>query len=182
MCMPFMDAMSAGYIQESWQDIAIDVKRMEDGAYGVQFNFPTEPRIMNYRPTSSVAVGDEFYPVEFTFHPAWVPEVPKGWSVLYQTPFNRLDLPFQFLGGIVDNDTFTQSADASNMPFYIKKSFTGILPKGTPLVQMIPIKRDHWESEKSHYSEAEQNRIIAATKQYFWGGYRKTYWSKKTYN
>lgn len=182
LCVPFMDSMSAGYIHETWQDIMIGYEEVEEGSYAVKYNFPTEPRIINSRDRVNVPIGDEFYSVEFTFHPAWVPELPEGWSMLYVSPFNRLDLPFEFLSGIVDADAFTQSQDASNIPFYVKKDFTGIIPKGTPFLQMIPVKRESWESVINPYSEDEQNRIVSKTRQYFWGGYKKAFWSKKSYN
>ena len=176
-----MDSLSSGYIQETWQDISIETKEVRPGAVEIRYNVPTEPNIMSLRNELNMPVPDDFYPVEFTFHPAWIPELPKGWSMLYITPFNRLDLPFQMLSGVVDNDAFTQSEEGSNMPFYIKKSFSGIIPKGTPIVQMIPIKRESWQSAPQEYSARKQSKIITLARQHFWGGYKKTFWTKKDY-
>jgi hypothetical protein len=182
-CMPFADGMTAGYIQETWMDISIQYEVLENGEGRLQYNYPSQPAIMKMRETfPNIKLGDEFYPFEFTFHPAWVPELPKGWSMLYTHPVNQLNLPFQMLTGIVDNDGFTHSEQGSNMPFYIKKSFTGIIPKGTPIVQMIPIKREAWESSINPYSEHDQIKKTFVARQYFWGGYKKLYWNKKEYN
>ena len=181
-CVPFMDAMSGGYIQETWQDILIEVEEIESGAKRVRYTFPTDPPIMSHRERVSVKVGQEFYPMEYTFHPAWAPELPAGWSMIYSTPFNRLDLPFQFLNGIVDSDRYTQHGNLSNIPFFIRKSFTGIIPKGTPFLQMLPIKREDWESKIEPYSETKQSKVIQSIHQYFYGGYKKVFWTKKTYN
>lgn len=181
LCAPFMDSLSAGYIQETWQDINIDSEEISPGSMQVKYNFPTEPAIIGIRDKVSVALGEEFYALEFTFHPVWIPELPKGWSMLYTTPLNRTDLPFHVLSGIVDNDLFTQSEEKSNIPFYIKKNFSGIIPKGTPMVQMIPIKREDWKAKPQKYSEGKQAKIVTLARQNFWGGYKKVFWNKKTY-
>ena len=181
LCQPFMDAMSSGYIQESWQDIEIQRTVLDTGQVQIKYVYVEEPEIMSFREHASVPVGDEFYPIEFTFHPVWVPELPKGWSMMYMTPQNRVDLPFQFLSGIVDNDKFTQSEERSNIPFYIKKSFSGVIPKGTPLLQMIPVKRENWEAIANEYSEELQDEVIKTVRQQPWGGYKKHFWTKKNY-
>jgi hypothetical protein len=181
LCQPFMDAMSSGYIQESWQDIEIQKSFLENGQIQIKYVYTEEPEIMSFRENLSVPVGDEFYPIEFTFHPPWVPELPEGWSMLYMTPLNRVDLPFEFMSGIVDNDGFSQSEERSNIPFYIKKSFHGLIPKGTPMLQMIPIKRENWESVANDYNQELQNEVIQTVRQYPWGGYKKHYWTKKNY-
>ncbi len=181
LCLPFMDAMSSGYIQESWQDIDIQKTILEDGQIQLKYVYKEEPEIMSYRDRVSVPIGDEFYPIEFTFHPPWVPELPEGWSMLYMTPLNRVDLPFQFMSGIVDSDSFTQSEERSNIPFYIKKSFDGIIPKGTPMLQMIPVRRENWKAIANEHDAELQKEAIQTVRQYPWGGYKKHHWTKKNY-
>lgn len=181
MCMPFVDSMNAGYIQESWQDININIEEEGDGKFKLNYSFPSKPNIIDMRESPNIPLSSDFYPFEFTFHPPWIPELPKGWSMLYVHPLNRFDLPFQFLSGFVDSDSFTQSREYSNMPFYIKSNFTGIIPKGTPMVQMIPVKRSDWKSSIKNYSEREQSKITNIVRQKFWGGYKNNFWSKKIY-
>jgi hypothetical protein len=181
MCMPFYDSMVSGYIQESWQDIYIDYKDLGNNNFELKYYYPTQPEIMSYREKVNVPLGNDFHNAEFVFHPAWSPELPKGWSMLYITPFNRMDLPFSFLSGIIDADNFSQSETKSNIPFYIKKSFSGMIPKGTPLVQMIPIQRKSWNSSFEKFDEDKQTKISQQIRQYFWGGYKKIFWQKKEY-
>jgi hypothetical protein len=183
MCMPFLDSMTSGYIQETWQDIEIELTKVSDSQMSVKYIYKTEPDIMGARQkTSGIVQSGEFYPIEFTFHPAWTPELPPGWSMLYVHPLNRLDLPFQVLSGIVDSDSFTHSEAKANIPFYIKKSFSGVIPKGTPLVQMIPIKREEWHSSVQAYNEELQFEQTATMRQQAWGGYKKAFWKKKKYS
>jgi hypothetical protein len=180
-CVPFADALTSGYIQESWQEIAIQLVTNEEGKEELKWFTPGAPEIMAIRSGISIPIPDHYYPIEFTFHPPWVPEMPKGWSMLYTSPFNREDLPIHVLNGIVDNDKFTASLPKSNLPFYLKKGFVGIIPIGTPLYQMIPIKREDWESEALPYDREKIHRINHPIYHSFWGGYKKLYWTKKSF-
>lgn len=181
LCMPFLDGSTAGYIQELWQDIYIDIKEI-DGKTGFRYAQPTLPEAIGIRDSPpAVQLDDSFYPFEFTLHPVWAPKMPKGWSMLYTHPQNRFDLPFHFTSGIVDADGFSESLPRSNFPFYIKKGFSGVIPKGTPMYQMIPFKREDWESEAVEFDVKRQMSVLAPVVSKFWGGYKNSYWNKKTY-
>jgi hypothetical protein len=181
MCMPFADGINAGYIQETWQDIHISVEEYEDNELNLEYFYPTEPKIISTRGASGYPISEEFYPIEFVFHPGWSPQLPKVWSMLYIQPINRPELVTDFVTGIIDSDSFTHSEENANMPFFVKKSFNGIIPKGTPLVQMIPIRREEWEATIAEYNEKEQMQQMAFMRQFFWGGYKKLHWVKKNY-
>jgi hypothetical protein len=36
---------------------------------------------------------------------------------------------------------------SGNIPFFIKEGFSGVIPKGTPIAQVIPFKRESWTSK-----------------------------------
>ena len=126
-------------------------------------------------------MGEEYYPIEFIINPPWSPELPSGWSMLYTQPMNRPELPFFVPSGIIDCDKFVTSSSKTALPFYLKKSFSGTLPIGTPIVQMIPIKRDSWESSTENYEQKKQSQIVFNARKRFWGGYKKFAWDKKSY-
>lgn len=176
MCVPFRDGMTSGYIQESWQDISI-----ESLGDNLRYSFPTKPEIISLRDDLGVPIDNSFYQEEFVFIPQWIPKVPKGWSVLYTSPINHFELPFWMPSAIVDNDRFTQSNNYSSFPFYIKKDFAGIIPKGTPLYQMIPIKRSSWVSKKNKWNEKKQRKVTHLVDASFWRGYKDNFWTKKEY-
>jgi hypothetical protein len=69
----------------------------------------------------------------------------------------------------------------TNHPFFIQEEFEGIIPKGTPYMQMIPIKRDSWKSEFAEY-DPMLSLSVGKIRQYFMGGYKKMFWQKKEYN
>jgi hypothetical protein len=76
------------------------------------------------------------------------------------------NLPFKVITGIVDTDKLDTLI---NTPLIFKKGFTGILEKGTPIFQIIPIFRSNWESEhelqhpiKLHYDEEKLRTKIVS--------------------
>jgi hypothetical protein len=176
MCMPFFDATTGGYIQRTWTDIHI--KRNDNS---VSYTFAQKPTIMEARDKTSIPVTDNFYPIEFIWKNQWNARLPKGYSLLVTHPHNRLDLPFQTLSGIVDADSFYHTA-IGNIPFYIQKGFEGFIPAGTPMYQLIPVKRDDWQSEVAEYDEKETFRLNHIMARKFYGAYRSMFWHKKNYN
>lgn len=175
-CIPFRDSIFAGYIQESWQDIRFD---MNDENF--EYNFPMQPEIISHREISSIPVGSEFYPIEFVVKVPWMPQTPKGWSVLITQPFNRPELPFYSPTGIIDTDLLNNSAGVANLPIYLRKDAPSVVRAGTPLYQIIPFKRENWHSEVADFNELAQKRILSTLHKTFWGGYKKFFWQKKTY-
>ena len=176
-CAPFFDAINAGYILETWQEIRFE--KLLDGS--VEYHYPTEPQIIDHREHASMDMGEEYYPIEYIINPPWSPELPDGWSMLYTHPMNRPELPFFVPSGIIDCDKFVTSSSKTALPFYLKKSFNGTLPIGTPIAQMIPIKRDSWESLTEEYDQKKQSQIVFNARKRFWGGYKKVAWRKKSY-
>lgn len=175
-CMPFMDSFSTGYILETWCDI--HVQKNNDS---VEYNWSLGPQIMsnrNSRFSEDFDKNNYFYPHEFEWKLYWVPKLPIGYSMIYTHPFNRIDLPFYTLTGIMDNDSFYKLHKVGNVPFYMTKDFEGIIPAGTPIMQLIPIKREKWNSKKEKINPYKKIYPI----KFFQDGYKKLYWHKKEYN
>ena len=105
-------------------------------------------------------------------------QLPKGYSALIMHPLNRYDLPFITLGGIVDAD---HTISNTNIPFFLKKGFEGIIERGTPIAQIIPFKRENWISQKdkdlfiNNYTYMKESRLHVTSL------YKKKYWHKKNY-
>jgi hypothetical protein len=176
-CMPFLDTFTSGYIQETWCDIYINTSK-----HPYEYRYSGGPEIMEHRTSDRqhVPAPNGYCSQEFTWKQPWIPQLPDGYSMLYTQPFNRTDLPFLNLTAIIDNDRFYMENN-TNHPFFIKEGFEGIIPKGTPYMQMIPIKRDSWQSEfKEH--DPLLSLSVAKIRQYFMGGYKKLFWQKKEYN
>lgn len=184
MCMPFLDSLSMGYIQETWQEINISLNDNGNQQKAFAYQYPTKPDIMGVRNQGKhkLPIPSEYYQFELMWHPVWIPELPKGYSAIITHPLNRTDLPFYTLSGIIDCDTYNQSQEGSNLPFLLKNNFTGIIPIGTPMYQIIPFKRDEWRSESNEYNEDAQIHYVQKLRKHFWGGYKKNHWVKKRFN
>jgi hypothetical protein len=74
------------------------------------------------------------------FHNYWTIATPPGWSCLFAPPLNRGRPVFETIAGIVDTDTYQSLI---NFPF-LATAADGVytLEKGTPLVQVIPFRRE----------------------------------------
>lgn len=173
-CVPFLDAYLSGYIQETWCDIYINTNTNE-------YNYSSAPEIMTHRQADKNHYPgiDGYCTQEFVWNQCWIPQLPKGYSMLYTHPLNRHDLPCLSLSAVVDHDGLVMERVATH-PFFVKHGFEGIIPKGTPMFQMIPFKRDSWESSLEKFDESlllKSNKI----RQFFIGGYKKLFWNKKEY-
>ena len=177
LCVPFADSLSFGYIQETWQEINIGSK-----GEAFTFNFPTDPKIMSFRDSvPDFEIPDQYYPYVFTWHSPSVSQLPKGYSALITHPLNRFDLPFLTLSGVMDCDTYNHSLEDSNLPFLLKKGFEGVIPIGTPMYQIIPFKREDWSSSKNEYDANKQIQHEQKIRRYFYGGYKKLHWKRKSF-
>lgn len=173
-CMPFFDSMTNGFIQETWCDIYIEKNNEE-----INYFWSLDPQIISHREfisSENMLKNKEFYNLEFIWKQYWMPKLPKGYSMLFIHPLNRTDLPFFTLSGIIDSDLFYETPDmGGNIPFYIKNGFSGIIPAGTPMYQMIPIKREKWFDFGGKINTYKNKKI----KTFFYDGYKKMYWQKK---
>lgn len=180
-CMPFLDSLMHGYVQESWTDIHFrpDIT----GEIIEEYHYPIGPRIISHRKSGQthLNIPDEYYKTEFTWHTPWTPKLPKGYSLLFTHPLNNLDLPFTSLSGIVDSDMYYHEY-GGQYPFLLKKGFYGTIPAGTPLFVMIPVKREEWVSKQLEFDESGNAKRKSQIRKNLMGGYKKMFWQKKSFN
>ena len=175
-CMPFLDALTHGYVQETWTDIHVTV----DVKGEISYTYSTGPEIMTHRASSPFLVGDMYYPTEFVWKEPWVPKMPEGYSVLLTQPFNNFNLPFKSLDAVVDADKYHHGYNGS-YPFYIYKGFSGLIPAGTPMYQLIPIKREPWESYASEYDKDKNFIRHTMLKKHLFHSYQRFFWQRKSF-
>ena len=78
--------------------------------------------------------------------------------MFFTHPVNRFDLPFTTLSGLVDCDRYTDTW--IHFPAHWHNTrFQGVLPKGTPIAQCIPVKRENWIAQTSSFTEEETRRV-----------------------
>lgn len=185
-CIPFLDSFTSGYIQELPCDVSIENHGIdkETGIEKLSYNWagpykPMSTRMEDTKSQNALPHFPGFYNAEFHWNSFWEPQTPKGYSTLYFHPANRFDLPFLTLNAIIDTDRWSITGP---VPFLLKSGFSGIIPAGTPMYQMIFIKRDEWHSSKEQFNEKFEKYNRFQIKKFLKGeGYKKLYWSKKEY-
>ena len=141
-CAPTLDAMTAGYIMPLWADVMISQENKLPYA-----EWTTKEQVFDvWHPTqvSNYEIPDGFSSVVFKYLHGWTIKTPPGWSCLITHPIGYSNLPIKAISGIVDTDKLETDI---NTPILIKNNFEGIIKKGTPMFQIIPIKRENWESD-----------------------------------
>ena len=147
-CPPFIDAMTYGFLIP----LAIDLEFREgefnwnselpDGLIGEYSHSPIDFHDPSQAVGTPFSDDDRFI---IKFNNFWTVEAPPGYSLLFTHPVNRPDLPFTTLTGLVDSDTFHFSPVHFPARWH-DLEFTGVLPKGTPVAQCIPVKRETWSA------------------------------------
>lgn len=140
-CPPFLDAMQLGWIIP----LAADVEfRTSNTAGKVDWNSSFYKDVIESHSYPQITTDEAPHPAlpkpPLKFLNYWMIRVPKGYSVMFVPPLNRPDLRFECMSGVVECDKYFEYI---NFPFtFNKPGFHGVVEAGTPLVQVIPIKRD----------------------------------------
>ena len=179
LCVPFMDSMLSGYMIELFQDVQVIIG--DDGKQFLQWGIGVHPaaefREQNTMAGMPAPHGCDPQPWAWKFPFSW--RTPRGYSALVTHPFNRFELPFVTVSGIVDAENVVNQG---NLPFFLKEGWEGIIPAGTPIAQILPFKRDSWESK------INEELIQTGIKQNFLnrrvtsGWYKKDSWVRKEFN
>jgi hypothetical protein len=157
-CPPFVDAMTHGFTmplmgdlriengQFEWDEPALEAIGSGHGVLGVHW--------------SDQAAGTPFLePGRFIikFMNYWTIELEDGWSLLVTHPLNRPDLPFRTISGLVNCDRYVDSY--VHFPaVWTDDRFTGVLAKGTPVAQCVPVRREPTELFCKAMDEAHRQR------------------------
>jgi len=181
-CPAIFDIMGTGYTLRTPCDIEFFLSdngtisaKVLDQTYQ-DFIHPRMPMPQFYHP-------EGYYQEHFAWFADWGVEVPDGYSILYSHPFNRFELPFLSTSGIIDNDKVDL---LGTMPFFIRQGWQGVLPAGTPYMQMIPFKRENWESEifieKLENMHKKHHENIKKYRKKDGGVYKNEVWERRTYS
>ena len=178
-CVPFLEALTVGYTINLPYDLFV-TKNQDGGPYVYwRVNEEYAPS-WRQNPANLELVPLNHFDTEYTWKLNCSFVVPEGYSMLLTHPLNRYDLPFTTLSGVVDGGYVTMY-DGS-VPFYIKKDFEGLIPQGTPILQIIPFYNETWSSKKEHGLLKESDKNNRKTKSLMVGWYKKTFWKRKNYN
>lgn len=160
-CPPFIDAMTYGFLIPLVTDLHV-----ESGLFTWDLDIPRGvPANSTYSPLdfhdNNQVKGSPFFEDDrfiVKFNCFWTIELPPGYSLLVMHPINRPDLPFVSLTGLVDADRYRDNY--INFPArWSDPDFKGVVPKGTPVAQCVPIKRETWTARFEDISGEAAERI-----------------------
>lgn len=137
-CLPMLDIMTHGFIIPLAGDIHI--RTNEDAS---QIDITENQYIKLTEEHNQDQVGSKFpFPKHHLvkFINPFVIKTPPGYSCMFIPPVNHIETRFMALGGIVDTDKYDREINFPSV--WMATNFDGILPAGTPIVQVIPYKRD----------------------------------------
>jgi hypothetical protein len=181
-CPAIMDVMGTGYTLKTPCDLEFFIN--DRGHIDVKVLDPSHIDFISYRPPMpqfQVPMGyDEHH---FAWYSDWGLRLPEGYSALYISPQNRFELPFLTVSGIIDADKVNFPG---TIPVFFIKGWTGILPAGTPYFQMIPFKREDWESNHELQNPMEIHNNNAKNSMKFrvpdGGVYKNSIWEPRKYS
>ena len=176
-CNPFLDSFMTGYVITLEQDLIVS---FENGQQSIKWRTGGSEIVSQHHlsqtPEELAPVG--YNPQPFKFENKWGIKTPTGYSVLFCHPLNRTDLPFTTLSGVVDTDSYNNGV---KFPFFLRADFEGIIEAGTPVAQIIPIKREPWSKTlgkyNENYSRIQKNAVIHK----IYRSYKSFFWTRKEY-
>lgn len=185
-CVPFLDALTTGYTILAAADIFI--KGFPDGGSGYTASSALDECLPNgLIGTHGAAQMGKFKYMDgnhivLKYQNPFMIETPKGFSCLFTPVLNSFELQskgLHFLSGIVDSDVY-------NVPIAFPFLFTNfekevIIEKGTPLVQVIPFKKEDWKMSMEPEDEAKIRGQYAKVTSRFKDSYKRAFWRKSKY-
>ena len=180
-CPALYDIMSTGYIYKTPCDIEFYIN--DAGIISGKVLDSQYQDFLHVRsPMPQFIAPMGYHEHHFAWWADWAVELPKGYSAIYSQPYNRFELPFITTSGIIDNDSVSLPG---TMPFFISKNWTGIRPAGTPYAQIIPFKRENWQSEiiieDPNILFEKNNKNSNKYRKPNGGIYQKYVWSRRKY-
>lgn len=185
-CMPIFDAMTAGYILTLPCDIYVNATNPAKLEYFVPPNVLDNlqedlfaehlPEQLSDYPKNTSRYHKDVLRID----PFYTVGTEKGYSCLFVQPIHSDSSPLQVFTAMIDTDAFISNGHYS---FFVEKGFNGIIKQGTPLVQVIPFKRDSFVSKVTPFEQAKiilkkQGTRLRST---FVNGYKNKFRSLKQY-
>lgn len=162
-CPPFIDAMTCGFLMPLICDL-----RVENGEFSWDNDLPPGGAVSFVRSPVSFhepgqVTGTPLFDEDrflVKFHNLWTIQAPEGYALFFTHPVNRFDLPFTTLSGLVDSDRYHENWIHFPAHWH-DANFSGVLPRGTPVAQCIPVKRQKWAAKLEAFSAEQAQKVQA---------------------
>jgi len=175
-CIPVFDVLTAGYIIPTYCDLLI--KKADNGGIVYLSSYPNS---IQFHSTAQAPYHPYMnqHPYPKWINP-WSIKTPPGYSCLFLPPVHGGNNFFTIAEGFVDTDNYSAPV---NFPFILNDiNFEGLIPAGTPMAQVIPIKRDNWKIEIGSLKNKDQAvNDVSKLESKFYDRYKTLFWNKKSY-
>jgi hypothetical protein len=182
-CLPIFDAMTMGYLLLMPVDLYINTKneqvewRVDEEFSSIKdilISWHSSEQVSHYPSKPNIYVNNLL-----RIMPMWMTKTPEGYSTLFMPPIHQSNIPIKAVEAVIDTDRFLPS---SRNVFFLEKDFEGVIKQGTPIVQVIPFKREAWKMSLGVDKNAEQVLDQRKRKNVFHpNGYRNIAWDKKNF-
>jgi len=140
-CVPLQDMITSGYILFNSFDIEL-YPNMIEGVEDYKVRTPSREHVSSHPHKQCPVHIDGKKKNYIKIVNEWLVRTPPGYSCLFIQPFYHFEENFKLLPAIVDTDTF-------DIPVQFPGYLTGkhecyTIKSGTPLMQVIPFKREDW--------------------------------------
>jgi hypothetical protein len=139
-CMPFLDAMTTGWVLPLAASVRLEISA---GGTQVDAHWDFDRTLVSNHGMHQVKGNPMGLRPPCKFHNYWTITTPLGWSCLFVNPLNRPNGVVDVVAGVVDTDTYRSPI---HFPFFaIGEDGLHVIEKGSPIVQVIPFRRDTTE-------------------------------------
>lgn len=184
-CLPIFDAMSFGYFLIAQSDITVDstnpaglVVTSDNDFNGILFSQH------DFKQYDKYPIPSGYHNHVLRIHPMWSVQTPNDYSALFINPVNNGSKNINAITGLIDTDNFISDGHLS---FFVKENTLFKIKKGTPIIQVLPIKRESWESVEMSVEEStialghQDNAGIMVDGMHQLGGYKKIFHVQKSF-
>ncbi len=171
-CMPAQDYMLSGYIIFNTYEFTLLAKK-NDLYENIEAVCPHMAHLSSHHHEQMPVQIKGSRKQYFKIAQPWMVKTPPGYSCLFQQPFYHFEERYQLLPAIVDTDLHDLNVE---IPGYLLTNESVKIESGTPLVQVIPFKRDNWHSNMKVASFGKSKLANFPNK-----GYQREFHSKKNY-
>jgi hypothetical protein len=175
--IPVLDSIHAGYLIPVPCDVWMDNR----GENNLTFQWANDQLAVvsqHVKEThTNLPAPYGYYSYAFKWLNPWIVKTPPGWSCYFTHPAYHSDLPFLSMTQIVDTDKYPTPV---NLSFFIKKGFDGLIPMGTPMIQIIPFKRESFVASFSH-DDGKYKNLWTKARSVFFNRYSRFFHSPKSY-
>jgi hypothetical protein len=126
----------------------------------------------------SFPVPDGYHSVVLKLNTLWGIKTEDGYSSWLTQPMYRYDLPLLAMDGVIDTDKYP-----SRFPhtFFVKSGFVGVIKASTPVIQIIPFKREDYTSEIVELDKENVKNNHEIQNVTFSNSYKKNFWTRKKF-